>query len=59
MAMFSYFATFTQIAYFPRPVEEKNPVAQWRRDGLHFSITSLEPGGNLQPNMAMSKYFAR
>ena len=52
MAMFNYFSSYTQIAYFPRPFEGTNPVAQWRRVGLNF-LCRVE----ILNKITMFKYF--
>ena len=46
MAMFNYFATKTQIAYFLRPFEEKKLCSPVEKGRIEFSITSLELRGN-------------
>ena len=59
IAMFNYFATLTQTAYFLRPfdLKKKNAVAQWKRVRLNFR-SHLWNRGEILNQMAMFKYFS-
>ena len=57
MAMSKYFSTLSQVVYFQRPCLKKR-YSQMEKGRIEFSIKSLEPGGNSEPNGYVQVFFS-